>query len=507
MNRFFHSLLLLLLSARLVSAAAVETVWMDDPRTGKKVEVVKGEINVRYKDGVAAVRKAALALSAKAAAPRPILGMNGETLTVPEDKVAETLRYLSQQAEVLSAEPNYVARIQTTNFNDPLIGAQYAITKCKISQAWDITTGTSVPAVKVAVLDTGVNYNHEDLGQGFGAGFKVYGGIDYINNDGDPIDDHGHGSSVSGIIAGTPNNAVGMAGVSAGARILAVKVCDVSGACPHSAVANGIRFATAQGVKIINLSLGGSSNSTLLSGAVANALAAKITVVAASGNDGASSVSYPAALLGVIAVAASDSSDDVASFSNSGSQIALAAPGSGVLTISDATSSDFSYAGSTGTSFSAPYVSGVAALMLGLSPNLTPFQVKDILMSTADDITEEGFDNATGTGRLNAQRALQKTLITGPLGAPPVNETVPMPNPFIASVPDAVVTFRVPENFGDTVTAVKVYNARGLLVRTLSNTNVWDGKNDDGKSVMSGVYFYELQTPGGNSRSKLVLVR
>ena len=236
--------------------------------------------------------------------------------------------------------------------------------------------------------------------------------------------------------------------------------------------------------------------------AVNKALGNKVIIVASAGNDGNGvPVLFPAAYPSVIAVGASNSSDTLTSFSNTGPEIAVIAPGENVYAAQPNSTYTATF---TGTSASAPNVTGIVSLMLALQPRLTPSRVRSILVQSADDVGAPGFDNLTGFGRVNAFKAVRA--IPGALIPPPKNETVPMPNPFIAQGLNRV-TFRIPEDLGGTVVQVKIINAAGVPVRTITNNNIWDGKNDNGASVASGVYFYELETTQGKSRNKVFLVR
>lgn len=479
--------------------AAFQISVIADPVTGKPIEVVSDRIIVKFRDSTNESRRAALRFSGAAQISAALPSIQAEVLNVSSGSLLSTLDQFKKMPEVEFAEPDYIRKTSALAFNDTFIAFQYGLTNCKITDAWVITTGTATQRVNVAVLDTGVDYTHPDLGRGFGG--TVYDGYDFVNENSDPMDDHGHGTFVSGIIAATSNNGLGIAGISGGAKILAVKVCDSGGSCPTSAVIAGVEYATAKGVNVINLSLGGAPSSVLEETAFRKAIEARITVVAAAGNDGNGvPVNYPAAYQNVIAVGASDSSDGLASFSNTGAAVLLVAPGVSVVS----TLPGSLYGINDGTSFSSPHVAGIAALMLSIQPRLTPGRIARILAQTADDLGAPGLDDSYGYGRVNAVRALNA--IPSQLIAPPEDQTVPMPNPFI-SKGMSTVTFRIPANLGSQVSAVRIVNALGVPVRALSGTNVWDGKNEDGNYVAGGVYYYVLETPQGKSRNKVFVVR
>ncbi|OGR84511.1 MAG: hypothetical protein A2901_02775 [Elusimicrobia bacterium RIFCSPLOWO2_01_FULL_54_10] len=484
----------------------IETTFITDPKTGKKVEVASDQIIVKYRTGVSAARRAALRFSSGVRSSREITGLNAETLKVSSSSLLETLQNFRASPEVESAEPDYVRKLTGVTFNDTYFSQQYALTQLQITDAWGVTTGTGLAEVKVAVLDSGVDYNHDDLGGAFRV--KVYDGFDFFNDDADPMDDDGsgigHGTAVAGIIAATANNGIGIAGIHNNAKILAVKVC--SDDCLDSHIILGVDYAIAKGVNIMNMSFGGASGSSILQDAIDRALAERITVVASAGNDGNTEpVLFPAAYPGVIAVGASTTSGVLANFSNTGPEIAVIAPGVLTYTTSaDGVNPDTYTFTFGGTSGAAPHVTGIASLLLSLEPRLTPSRIRSILVQTASDVDPPGYDTLTGFGLVNAFRAVRA--IPGALIPPPQDETVPMPNPFIARGLNRV-TFRIPEDLGGTVVKVKIINAAGVPVRTITSNNIWDGKNDDGVSVASGVYFYELETTRGKSRNKVFLVR
>ncbi|MCL6473261.1 MAG: S8 family serine peptidase [Firmicutes bacterium] len=280
--------------------------------------------------------------------------------------------------------------------NDTSYASQWALPKISAPQAWDVTTGSSII---VAVVDTGVDYNHEDL-----AG-KVIGGYDFFNDDTDPMDDVGHGTHVAGIIAAATNNGRGIAGVSWGAKILAVKVMDAYGGDDFT-IAQGIRYAADNGAKIINLSLGGYGYSQTLADAISYAQGMGCLVVAAAGNDSTNDVLYPAGNQNVIGVSATNSSDASASFTNFGAYVDLAAPGENILSTIVG-----GYGYKSGTSMATPHVAGLAALVMSRYPGVSGLKLARILEETADDLGSSGRDDSFGYGRINAERAV-KTSVT-----------------------------------------------------------------------------------------------
>jgi thermitase len=285
--------------------------------------------------------------------------MVGPTAAAGDLRAAD-VQALRAQPGVVHVEPDAVFHAMRT-VNDPCItstcaGAQeWAIPKINAAQAWDYSLGTGVT---IAILDAGVNGTHPDL-----VGKPVRAEID--DTDGATADGD-HGTSVAGVAAANTNNGVGIAGLGWDSRILAIKVLDNSGSGLASWVARGIRDATDLGAKVINLSLGGDTDSLAVRQAVDYATGAGAVVVASMGNAGTTSPVYPAAIDSVIGVGASTEGDSLAGFSNRGTGLDISAPGQNL----PAPIPPNGYDNVAGTSFSAPIVSGIAALLLaqGIEP-------------------------------------------------------------------------------------------------------------------------------------------
>ena len=281
--------------------------------------------------------------------------------------------------------------------NDPYYGQQWQYGAVSAEGGWDVTHGSG--SMTVAVIDTGVDYRHPDLSG------KVLAGRNFVDGSYDPYDDNGHGTHVAGLAAAATDNGVGVAGMDWSARILPLKVLDSSGSGYDSDIASAIRYAADSGAEVINLSLGSSTSSLTLQAAVTYAYGKGATIVAAAGNEGASSVSYPAAYKGVIAVGAVDSGGARAEFSNYGSKLDLVAPGVGLLS----TYPNGSYQKMSGTSMASPMVAGAACLVLAALPDLAgkPDDVAARLTSTATDMGAPGFDTGYGYGKLNLARPVR----------------------------------------------------------------------------------------------------
>lgn len=241
--------------------------------------------------------------------------------------------------------------------NDPDYKRQWALPHIQAERAWD-EMGTLQP-ITVAVIDTGVCMRHEDL-----AGRVLDNGYDFVDNDDDPEDVFGHGCSVAGIIAANIDNGLGIAGFAPNASILPIRVLGPNGSGSMADVAAGIVYAADNGADIINLSLGSFVGSQVEKDAVDYAVGKGATVIASAGNSGGALPGYPARYENVVAVGAVDPDGSRSSFSNKGGDIW--APGRDVHTIY----LNNSYKALNGTSFSAPYVSAMAAVLEGMGQAL-----------------------------------------------------------------------------------------------------------------------------------------
>ncbi|MEW6105658.1 MAG: S8 family peptidase, partial [Bacillota bacterium] len=301
--------------------------------------------------------------------------INGAACVFPEEATAMSL--LSRAGEVAWVEDDFVISIAGACFFVPRPRPRprkqtvpWGITRVRAPEAWGSATGR---AVRVAVLDTGIDVSHPDLKA------NIEGGFDCINETTDVVDDNGHGTHVAGTIAALDND-FGVVGVAPEARLYAVKAFDSRGQGQVSDIVQGMEWCMTNRMQIINMSFGTPDSSKALTMAIDKAAQAGIVMVAAAGNDGRrDSVLYPARDPNVMAVTASTRDDRIASFSNSGPQVAVAAPGEDVYS----TYRDGGYKSLTGTSMACPHVSGVVALLLSASPGLTTDDVREVVCGTA----------------------------------------------------------------------------------------------------------------------------
>jgi subtilisin family serine protease len=412
----------------------------DKAPPGQARKQVPGELIVKFRTGVT-VSKKDEALAAAGLKAKKKLTADGRTELAAGDPAASelALKKLGSDPRVAYAEPNFVVSALRTP-NDPSFGQLWGLVNAgqtvdgaagtadadiDADLAWDVSTGSA--ASVVGIIDTGVDFSHPDLagaawinpgenctgcrangvdddGNGYVDDWR---GWDFVNEDNDPFDDHGHGTHVAGTIAAAGNNGVGVAGINWTGRVAALKFLDWFGSGTIADAVRALDYATQKGIKITNNSWGGSENSQALLDAIERFGAAGGLYVAAAGNDGANvdqAPMYPAAYpsSAIISVAASDSRDQFASFSNVGrSSVDLAAPGVGIYSTLPGNTYDWW----SGTSMATPHVAGAAALVKAARPGSGAMAIKALLLRTVDAKASLA-ETATG-GRLNVGGAVR----------------------------------------------------------------------------------------------------
>jgi thermitase len=315
--------------------------------------------------------------------------------------VSGTANKLKANTSVAYVEPDRVLHVFVAAPNDPMFSQQYAMQKINAVAGWTSYPGayTATGGPKVAMIDTGIQTTHPDLvGHIDTADAKCFGLLCPLTG---YEDDNGHGTHTSGTVGAATNNGAGVASVAFNTQLMPIKVCNAAGSCQTSDIVSGINWARTRGAKVLSMSLGGGGTATLQT-AVTQAYNAGLVVVAAAGNDSNSNVNYPAGYAEVISVAATDSNDAHASFSNTNADVELAAPGVNVLS----TYSGSGYTTLSGTSMATPHVAGLAALLFGQNPGWTNVQVRSRMDSCSDDLGAAGRDTTFGFGRINLGRAL-----------------------------------------------------------------------------------------------------
>jgi thermitase len=362
--------------------------------------------------------------------------------------VNDAITEYRKNPDVLYAQPNYVYHTTSVTPDDPLYGSQWGLhnvgtpgADIDAPDAWSISTGSG--SVVVAVIDSGVDYNHPDLSSNIWTNpgesgldsqgrDKRFNGIDddnngyiddwhgwnFFSNTSDPMDGNTknniyHGTHVSGIIGAVGNNSIGITGVNWNVKIMPLRTTDENGSSSTSTNMEAIYYASTNGASIISNSWGGNDFDPALKAAIDNSPA---VVVCAAGNNNRNTDSipfYPASFdsSNIISVAATDSSDNLAIFSNYGqTSVDLAAPGVNI----NSAMKDSGYQYLSGTSMATPFVSGVAALVKSVNPKLTNVQIKNIILNNVDVIPSLSGKVKT-SGRLNAYKAVlaaQSTLWT-----------------------------------------------------------------------------------------------
>ncbi|MGP4070395.1 S8 family serine peptidase [Halobacillus sp. B29] len=302
------------------------------------------------------------------------------------------LQQVKEDPAVLTADPDYISESSYVP-SDPRYPGQYQYDSMNMEKAWNVTRGSS--DTTVAVLDTGVYKYHEDL-QGV-----VLPGYDFVNNDANPDDNHGHGTHIAGLIAAGFND-LGIAGIAPDTKILPVKVGDDEGEFSDSDVLSGIYYAINKGADVINMSFGAYHQSAAEERALWKAYNEGIVLVGAASNEGISGASYPASYYPVISVAATDRANEPAVFSNYGTWIDLAAPG----VFMTSTSYLGGYTSMSGTSFSAPLISGLAAMMKGENPDWNPDEIQWAMEKHGQIPDGSRWDESYGYGIPDAYEAI-----------------------------------------------------------------------------------------------------
>jgi subtilisin family serine protease len=367
---------------------------------------------VKWKDGLA--HPTGYGLGARA------LGYGVYRVNLPAvTTVDQALAMFRARPGVEFAQPDYRVQVTATP-DDPSFGSQWGLNAINAPAAWN--TGTGTGRTIVAVIDSGIAYNHPDLraniwhnpgeiaGNGIDDDHDGYVddvvGYNFVSSTGNPADDNGHGTHVAGIIGAVGDNGVGVSGVDWHVQIMALKFLDAGGSGYMSDAVRAINFAVAHGAKIVNASFAGGGYDPAMATALANARAKGVIVVAAAGNDGTDNDAnpvYPANYSGdnVVSVAAVDRNDRLASFSDYGAKtVDIAAPGVGIYS----TLPNGKYGSYSGTSMATPFVTGALALVWGIHPAWTYKQVIAAVLNTADRLPS--LSGKVATGMLDVAKAV-----------------------------------------------------------------------------------------------------
>lgn len=375
------------LSPRIVSAAEVE----------QGTQHLDATVRLMVKVDPAA-KSQIMGISTTSANNGPLATLGWDVLEVDASRAAELVSELQNTPGIIEVTEDYPLELTWTP-NDPgfLNGEQWSLDKLGADIAWEFSTGESVT---VAVIDSGIDHNHPDL-----VG-RIVPGYNFIDDNADTTDLCGHGTHVAGIVAAATDNAVGVAGLAPQALIMPVKVIGENCQGSYSRLMQGIIYAVDQGARVISITSGGGFDHTALHDAIQYAREKGVLVAVSAGNRGNAEPFYPGSYEESFTVAGTDSNDTQYTMSNYGQQIDIAAPGVNIYSTFWRADEGSSYAYMTGTSMAAPHVAGVAALVLALDPKLSLADLETLLITSAVDLGEEGWDEIFGWGRLNAWRAV-----------------------------------------------------------------------------------------------------
>lgn len=399
------------------------------------------------------------------------------TMEVPEKtNVDSFINELENQEEVLFAEPDYLVKKNSIP-NDLLFRDQWFHRKILSPVAWNKTFGAS--DITVAVIDDGIDLSHVDL-KG-----KIVHPFDMVKDSASNLPVGEHGTHVAGIIGATADNGVGGAGIAPNTSIMPINVFDGEYAYTSDLI-DSIYYAVENGANIINMSLGSYNYSSMYNQAIQYAYEKGVLIISAAGNDSTTSKSYPAAYDHVISVSSIDEDDSDSWFSNYGSTIDIAAPGSSIL--STAPGNKYEYM--NGTSMASPVVAGVAALVWANEPSLTNKQVANRLFETADDLGESGKDILFGYGKVNAKKALM---------------IKDLPRPFVNTVSDHTTVLKgslSSEMKNITVTVKTKTKKIATIQSSTSNFSINIPKQPAGIKL----YIFIADPSGNTSKSTIVTV-
>lgn len=400
----FHIIPAALLGALLVlwlaPAASGDTPKVDEDPAG--APYVAGELLITYEEGASSKTQEELPRVVKGEVEAALPAVDTQVIEFPavkdnssEEKREETLERKKSELEkdpaVEAVDYNYVREFSYMP-NDPRFDAQYGLRKIEAPAAWDRTRGRA--GTRIAIVDSGIQARHPDLNA------KVVAQYDFGNRDRVAEDNVGHGTHVAGVAAAETGNRTGVAGACPDCSLLVAKI-DRGGTIDAAGVIRGIKWSADRGADVINLSLGAEGYVEAEARAVRYARSKGAVVVAAAGNEARNGNPriYPAAYRGVIAVGATTRADRRASFSSFGNWVDVSAPGIGILSTSPG-----GYSSLDGTSFSSPFVAGVAGLLA--SQGRGPVAIERRILSTAKDLGPRGRDPYYGAGRVDAAAAV-----------------------------------------------------------------------------------------------------
>lgn len=371
------------------------------PGNDLKPTPIKGVVLVKPMDGVSDLEFSSIIKQFGGRTIKHNSAINLHIISVPEGHEDKIVFALNNNSKIVFAERDMLLPPDIIP-DDTQFNSQWHHTKIETPTAWDLSKGANI---KIAIIDSGVDTAHTDLKDKI---FLTWNASGNTTNSADVPDVKGHGTKVAGSAAASVNNGIGIAGIAWSSLLIIVKVDPANdGFASFSTLANAITFAADNGARVANLSYQASTSSTVITAAkYMKNLTGGITVCSA-GN--AATLLADNDVPEIITVAATNSNDGLASFSNYGNIIDVSAPGEGILT----TVTGNGYGSVSGTSFAAPITAGLIALIMAADTTLTPEQVETILETTATDLGTVGFDTYYGYGRINAYKAVKAAVGCG----------------------------------------------------------------------------------------------
>ena len=442
-------------------------------------EHMEGEVLIRYKKGSEPSLIAATVNGTVINTFSFKENYYGQIKLIEGTSIVESIKTLMKTDGVIYSQPNYIYRSAAIEPNDADYIQQYAPSSCNAPAGWSVTQGD--PNVVIAIIDSGVNGLHEEFSGRMTGGYDFTGEIisgGGILSGNENSDNQGHGTHVAGIAAATGNNGKGIAGVDWNCKIMPVKVLNSSGLTNTYLEGLGIYFAVNPSWKgsssppanVINMSLGGATHPTnyFISDFINYALYYNTVVVLSMGNDGNQRAQTPSGWPGTIAVGAIDGKNQPASFTTTGFDMSVTAPGVNIYSTSY--DGNDTYTVKSGTSMSAPFVSGVCSLIIASHPELNiryntldytalvAEKVKSHLENTATDIGSSGWDIETGYGKPDIGKAVTVKNIDNKYGR---------------------LNIGIPVSYGNDDINVVLYDSQGNMVSTVWAGDIWTGSPPD----------------------------
>ncbi len=449
---------------------------------------VPGRVLVKFNEGTPRSSMANAMANIRSAQVGEVRGTGVKVVSVPSS-VGESaaLRSLLLRPDVEFAELDYLVAPEAVP-NDPYYMYAWHLGKIGAPAAWGVTTGSS--SIIVAIIDSGCDPTHPDLGTRYVAGWNSF------SNNSNTSDMTGHGTMVAGCAAASSNNGQGVASVAWGVSIMPIKVVGADGVASYSSIASGLTWAADHGARVANISFGVTESATVTS-AAKYMQSKKGVVTAAAGNYGEfhSAPDNPS----MLTVSASYVDDTLTTWSDYGNNVDLCAPGSSIWS----TKLGGTYVAGGGTSYSAPIVAGVAALVMSAFPAMSGLEVQQRILDSCDDLGAAGWDVTYGNGRVNAFKAVSEGYVGGGADSTSPSLTIISPTDGSAIIGTTTVSASADDNVG--VSSVEVF-VDGVSAGSLpSSPYSW---NWNTASVPNGQHNLTLKaTDGaGNSASQTISV-